>query len=66
MGIFLDGTLRPHLHLVSKCDKGQRSGGYLVPERTVLLVEGVDLLAQPALCGGPATLPPPQLLLQGA
>ena len=46
--------------------KGQRSGGYLVPERTVLLAEGVDLLPQSALCGGPATLLPPQLLLHRA
>lgn len=39
---------------------------YLVPERRVLLPQGVDLLPQPAVRGGPATLLPPQLLLQGA
>lgn len=45
--------------------KGQRSGGYLALERSVLLPEGVDLLPQSALCGSPATLLPPHLFLQG-
>ncbi|KAG7240406.1 hypothetical protein INR49_026977 [Caranx melampygus] len=46
--------------------RGQRSGGYLLPERAVLLAQSLHLLSQPTVCGAPATLLPPQLLLQGA
>lgn len=51
----------------SKNKKGKKKGGgYLVSQRGVLLIEGLDLLSQPAVHGSPATLPALQLLLQGA
>lgn len=44
----------------------QRWGRYLIPQRVVLLSEGVCLLSQPVVRAGPAALLPLQLLLQGA